>query len=58
MPQPRNLPENRHGIPAEQRTDEKNPMRPDPNGLEDQNLTRPAPVDVERTDPPAPDNGR
>lgn len=50
MPQPGNPPQQRHGIPAEQRIDEKKKMHPDPNGLEDQNVTRPAPIDVERQD--------
>jgi hypothetical protein len=41
-------PENRQGVPAKQRDDVKNPLQPDAEGLEDLNLTRPAPIDVER----------
>jgi hypothetical protein len=49
MPQTEKAPE-RHGVPAEKRSDVKNPLQPDDEGLENQNLTRPAPMDVERPD--------
>jgi len=54
--QPENhRPENRRGVPAEQREDVKNPLQPDADGLENLNLTRPAPIAVERQETPRPD---
>lgn len=58
MPPVENPPENRRGVPAKQRDDVKNPLQPDAEGLENLNLTRPAPIEVERQEPPRPDTGK
>jgi hypothetical protein len=58
MPPNENLPENRRGVPAEKRKDVKNPLQPDTEGLENLDLTRPAPIDVERQEQSRPDTGQ
>lgn len=58
MPPTENQPENRRGVPAERRKDVKNPLQPDAEGLENLDLTRPAPIDVERQERPRPDGGQ